>query len=220
MKHQNTTMRDPTMCRFIAKSHPRTNKKYSLWPTYDFQNAVMDGHFKITNRLRSKEFELRAELQRYIQKLLKLNETKTFEFGRLNLKGVETSGRKIRELIQKKKLTGWDDPRLTTIVALRRRGFLPQAIYDFVLSTGISKAKSTMTWDELETKNKKILDPISDRYFFIENPKKIKIKNPPFLEALAPLHPEHPEKGYRKIKTNNEFYIQDDLEKDKIYRFM
>src|SRR3989344_4579122 len=104
MKHQNTTMRDPTMFRFIAKSHPRTNKKYSLWPTYDFQNAVMDGHFKITNRLRSKEFELRAELQRYIQRLLKLYETKTYEFGRLNLKGVETSGRKIRELIQKKKL--------------------------------------------------------------------------------------------------------------------
>src|SRR3990167_7353798 len=76
MKHQNRTMRDPTMFRFIAKSHPRTNKKYSLWPTYDFQNAVMDGHFKITNRLRSKEFELRAELQRYIQKLLKLNESK------------------------------------------------------------------------------------------------------------------------------------------------
>ena len=70
------------------------------------------------------------------------------------------------------------------------------------------------------SKNRKILDPISDRYFFIENPKKIKIKNAPHTEALAPLHPEHPEKGFRKIKTGNEFYIQDELEKDKIYRFM
>jgi len=220
MQSNNTTMRDPIMFRFVSSSHPRTKNKYSLWPTYDFQNAVMDGYFKIDFRLRSKEFELRGELQNYIQSLLKLHKTKTYEFGRLNLEGVESSGRIIREKINNHELLGWDDPRLTTLVALRRRGFLPQAIYDFVLSTGISKAESTMTWDELETKNKKILDPISDRYFFIENPKKIKIKNPPFLEALAPLHPEHPEKGYRKIKTNNEFYIQDDLEKDKIYRFM
>ena len=97
---------------------------------------------------------------------------------------------------------------------------MPQAIYDFVLSTGISKAESTMTWDDLNSKNRKIIDSISDRYFFIESPKKIKIINAPFTDALAPLHPEHPEKGFRKIKTTNEFYIQDSLEKDRIYRFM
>ena len=220
MQSNNTTMRDPTMFRFVSAQHPRTKNKYSLWPTYDFQNAVMDGHFKIDFRLRSKEFELRGELQNYIQSLLGLHKTKTYEFGRLNLEGVEASGRKIRELIKNKKLFGWDDSRLTTLVALRRRGFLPQAIYEFCLSTGISKAESTMTWDDLNSKNRKILDPISDRYFFIENPKKIKIKNAPHTEALAPLHPEHPEKGFRKIKTGNEFYIQDELEKDKIYRFM
>ncbi len=220
MKNNNTTMRDPTMFRFVSKQHPRTGKKYRLWPTYDFQNAVMDGHYKIDFRLRSKEFELRGELQNYIQKLLSLHKTKTYEFGRLNLEGVEASGRKIREMIKSKKLSGWDDPRLSTIVALRRRGFLPQAIYDFVLSTGISKAESILTWDDLAAKNKKILDPVSNRYFFIENPRKIKIKNSPGIEALAPLHPEHPEKGFRKIKTSDEFYIQDKLEKDQIYRLM
>ena len=220
MKNNNTTMRDPTMFRFVSAQHPRTKNKYKLWPNYDFQNAVMDGHFKIDFRLRSKEFELRGELQNYIQKLLSLHKTKTYEFGRLNLEGVEASGRKIRELIKSKKLSGWDDPRLTTIVALRRRGFLPQAIYEFVLSTGISKAESTLTWDDLTAKNKKILDPISNRYFFIEDPRKIKIKNAPGIEALAPLHPNHPEKGLRKIKTADEFYIQDKLEKDQIYRLM
>ncbi|MBI2105276.1 glutamate--tRNA ligase [Candidatus Woesearchaeota archaeon] len=220
MQHQNTTMRDPTMFRFVSAQHPRAKNKYKLWPNYDFQNAVMDGYFKIDFRLRSKEFELRSELQNYIQKLLNLHKTKTYEFGRLNLEGVEASGRKIRELIKNKKLFGWDDPRLTTLVALRRRGFLPQAIYDFVLSTGISKAESTMTWHELESRNRKILDPVTCRYFFIESPQKIKIKNSPGIEALAPLHPEHPEKGFRKIKTNNEFYVQDKLDKEKIYRFM
>ena len=220
MTHQNTTMRDPTLFRFVSASHPRTKTKYDLWPNYDFQNAVMDGHFKIDFRLRSKEFELRAELQNYLQSLLKLHKTQTYEFGRLNLEGVESSGRIIREKIKNNELMGWDDPRLTTLVSLRRRGFLPQAIYDFVLSTGISKAESTMTWDDLNSKNRKIIDPISDRYFFIESPKKIKIINAPFTDALAPLHPEHSEKGFRKIKTTNEFYIQDTLEKDRIYRFM
>src|SRR3989338_6387934 len=220
MKHKNTTMRDPTLFRFVNKKHARQGLKYKLWPTYDFQNAVMDGNFKITHRLRSKEFELRAELQKYIQKLLNLQKTKTYEFGRLNLEGVESSGRIIREKIKNKELLGWDDPRLTTIVALRKRGFLPQAIYEFVLSTGISKAESTLTWDDLISKNKKILDPVANRYFFIEDPKKIKIKNSPGINAHAPIHPDHPEKGIRKIKTTDEFYIQDNLEKDQIYRFM
>ncbi|MEK6856380.1 MAG: glutamate--tRNA ligase, partial [Nanoarchaeota archaeon] len=220
MQHNNTTMRDPTMFRFVSAQHPRMKKKYSLWPMYDFQNAVMDGYFKIDFRLRSKEFELRGELQNYIQSLLGLHKTKTYEFGRLNLEGVEASGRKIRELIKNKKLSGWDDPRLATIVSLRRRGFLPQSIYEFCLATGISKAESTMTWHDLEARNRKILDPITNRYFFIENPNKIKIKNAPGIEAIAPLHPAHPEKGFRKIRTGMEFYIQDKLEKNQIYRFM
>lgn len=220
MKHKNTTMRDPTLFRFIKSRHARQGSKYSLWPNYDFQNAVMDGYYKITHRLRSKEFELRAELQQYIQKLLSLHQTKTYEFGRLNLEGVESSGRIIREKIKNKELLGWDDPRLTTIVALRKRGFLAEAIYEFVLSTGISKAESTLTWDDLISKNKKILDPISNRYFFIENPRKIKIKNAPMISSHAPLHPEHPEKGIRVIKTTGEFYVQDNLEKNQNYRFM
>lgn len=220
LKHANTTMRDPTIFRFISKPHPRTGKKYSLWSNYDFQNAIMDGHYKIDFRIRSKEFELRKELQSYIQNLLNLHPTRTYEIGRLNLEGVPTSGRIIREKIQNKELKGWDDPSLTTLVALRRRGFLPQAIYNFVLATGLSKAESTLTWDELITQNKKILDPISNRYFFIEAPKKIKIKNSPKIIAKAPLHPDFPEKGFRAIKTTDEFYIQDTLEKDRIYRFM
>ncbi|MAG45716.1 MAG: glutamate--tRNA ligase [Nanoarchaeota archaeon] len=220
LKHPNTTMRDPTIFRFVSKSHPRQGKKYSLWPNYDFQNAIMDGHYKVDFRIRSKEFELRKELQSHIQELLNLHPTRTYEIGRLNLEGTESSGRIIREKISNKELSGWDDPRLTTLAALRKRGFLPQAIYNFALTTGISKAESTLTWDELTTQNKKILDPISNRYFFVENPKKIKIKNTPNINAKAPLHPDFPKKGFRNIKTSNEFYIKDALEKDKIYRFM
>ncbi|MDD5178086.1 MAG: glutamate--tRNA ligase [Candidatus Nanoarchaeia archaeon] len=221
MEHKNTTMRDPTVFRIIEEEHARHGKKYRVWPNYDFENAIMDGYFKITHRLRSKEFELRSELQRYIQKLLGYELTHTYEFGRLNIKGVPASGRIIREKIDKKELTGWDDPRLTTLVALRKRGFLPEAIREFVLSTGVSKSEATMTWDDLIVKNKKLLDFESDRYIFVsDKAKKIKIKNCPKLKAKIPLHPDDEKRGSNLIETEGEFLVEDKLEKNKVYRFM
>ena len=132
----------------------------------------MDGYFGVTHRLRGKEFEAMAELQKYLQKLLGLVVTNTYEFARFNMKGILSSGRVIREKIEKKELSGWDDSRLTTLVALRRRGFLPEAIKEFVISTGISKSESTMTWDDLIIKNKRMIDDTASRYFFIKILKK------------------------------------------------
>jgi len=172
MQHENTTMRDPALLRVIKHSHPRRGEKYSVWPTYDFETAVMDGIEGITHRLRTKEFELRNELQKHLQTVLGFSKkTKIYEFARFNLEGVESSGRVIRDLIKKRKLIGWDDPSLTTIVALRRRGFIPEAIKNFVLSTGITKVEATLTWDDLIVNNKRILDARADRYFFIHDAK-------------------------------------------------
>ena len=147
LKHQNSTMRDPIIFRIINEKHPRI-KKHIVWPTYDFENSVMDSLEGVTHRIRSKEFELRNELHRFIQKTLGFNETKIYEVARFNLKGVPSSGRIIREMIQKKELMGWDDPSLTTIAALKRRGFTPDAIKNFVLSTGMSKAESELEWSD------------------------------------------------------------------------
>jgi glutamyl-tRNA synthetase len=220
MKHKNAVMRDPTIFRIITKEHPRTKKRYRVWPTYEFQNSIMDGYFGVTHRLRGKEFEAMAELQKYIQRLLKLTVTNTYEFARFNMKGILSSGRIIREKIKKKELRGWDDSRLTTLVALRRRGFLPQAIMDFVVSTGISKSEGTLTWDDLIIKNKRIIDDKANRYFFIEKPKKIKIENFEGKKVEVPLHPDHLDRGNRKFKVGNEFYISEDIKKTKNYRFM
>ncbi len=219
LNHQNTTMRDPTIFRIIKASHPRLKKRFTVWPNYDFENSIMDGIEGITHRLRTKEFELRAELQHYIQNALGFMETSSYEFARFNLEGTESSGRIIREKIKNKEMTGWDDPSLTTLVALKRRGFLPEAIKDFVLSTGISKSESTLKWDDLILHNKRLLDPKVNRYFFIINPEKIEIKNAPKITAKLPLHPEF-KRGFRILKTNGKFYIQDKLENNKVYRFM
>src|SRR3989338_2687593 len=182
MQHQNTVMRDPTLMRIIDESHPRTRKKYRVWPTYDFENAVMDGVEKITHRLRSKEFEMRNEL------------------------------------------SGWDDPSLTTLIALRRRGFLPEAIKEFVLSTGITKTEATLTWDDLISHNRKLLDAKCNRYFFISDAKEIKIENAPEQEAELKLHPDFKERGFRKFKAKDRFYVEKEdfkeFKDNKLYRLM
>lgn len=223
MQSKNTVMRDPTLMRIMEGSHARVGNKYRIWPTYDFENAIMDGEQGVTHRLRSKEFELRTELQNRLQELLGYTQTKLVHFARFNLKGVESSGRTIRELIEKGELMGWDDPSLTTLVALRRRGFQPTAIRDFVVSTGISKSEATLTWDDLIMHNKRLLDAEADRYFFIDDPIEVEIKDAPDQEIALKTHPSR-ETEERMFRTGWAFYVSkkdfDSLEDGCLYRLM
>ena len=224
MQSPNSTLRDPAIFRVIDEPHPRHKKKYRVWPMYDFENAIMDGIEGVTHRLRSKEFELRNELQRLIQTVAGFPETKIYEFARFNMEGVESSGRIIREKVQKKQLIGWDDPSLTTLVALKRRGFLPEAIKDFVLSTGLTKNESVLTWDDLIVHNRRLLDKECSRYFFVENPKEIKVENAPEQNVELKLHPESKERGMRKFKAKDRFYVADkdlkEFKEGKLVRLM
>ena len=224
MQSQNTVLRDPVIFRIVDEVHPRKKKKYRVWPNYDFESAVMDGIEGITHRLRSKEFELRNELQRLIQTLAGFRETAIYEFARFNLQGVESSGRIIREKVQKKQLIGWDDPSLTTLVALKRRGFLPEAVKEFVLSTGLTKTESVLTWDDLIAHNRRLLDAKCNRYFFVENPKEIKVENAPEQTTELKLHPEFKERGSRKFKTKDKFYVSEkdlkEFKEGKLIRLM
>jgi glutamyl-tRNA synthetase len=224
LEHKNSTMRDPAIFRIIDEPHARLGKRYRVWPTYDFQNAVMDGHFKVTHRLRSKEFEMRNELQRYIQKLAGFKETSIYEFARFNLKGVLSSGRAIRQKIEDKELMGWDDPSLTTLVALRRRGFTPEAVKDFVVATGITKSEATLTWGDLIVQNRRLLDKECDRYFFVRDPVKIVIDGAPEQKLRLKKHPELEEKGTRELKAGSDFFLTKSdlasLEDGALYRLM
>jgi glutamyl-tRNA synthetase len=206
LKHKNTTMRDPTIFRILKGPHARQGKKYTIWPNYDFQNAIMDSYSDLDIRIRSKEFELRTELQRWIQQKLNIKTTNTYEFGRFNMTGVLSSGRIIREKIDKKELLGWDDPSLTTIVALRRRGFLPEAIKNFVISTGISKAEATLTWDDLIKHNKRLLDSSAKRFSAVFDPVELKIENVPEMHVELHLNPNE-KKGGRKLKIDSNFIL-------------
>jgi glutamyl-tRNA synthetase len=216
MKHKNAAMRDPAIMRIVDYPHPRVGKKYRVWPLYDFGTALMDAWEGVTHRIRSKEFEIRKELQQYIQKLFGFKPPFILEIGRLNLEGVLSSGRVIREMIKSGKLSGWDDPRLTTLVALKRRGFTPEGIKNFLLRTGISKADAIISWDILYAENRKVIDPLANRYFAVINPVRISVRNAPQIkETEASLHPDFPERGKKKLPVDVEkIYVErEDFEK-------
>lgn len=209
MNSLNTTMRDPVLFRIVEDPHPLQGLRYHVWPTYDFDGAVEDSLDGITHAFRSKEYELRDEPYDAILEALELRKPRIVEFSRLSLQNTTVSKRSLRKLIEEGNVSGWDDPRLPTIAGLKRRGFLPDAIKEFVLSMGVSKVESRPTWDLLESINRKILDPIAKRLFFVAEPVELQVASAPEKIARMPYHPENP-LGVRETRTNGKFLISKD----------
>ncbi len=204
MQSENTVMRDPTLFRVLFTEHFRQGKKYSCWPTYDFEVSISDSLDGITHALRSKEYELRDELYYAILNAVNLRKPVVYDFSRLNMKGTLLSKRLIKPLIEKKQVLGWDDPRLPTLDGLKRRGILPAAIREFVLRQGLSKAESEPEFEDLLAINRRLLDPIAPHYFFVRDPSKISVIDLP-KEWLI----EHQilGKARRSFKITGEFLI-------------
>ncbi len=209
MQAENHVMRDPALFRIVEGKHFRQGEKYKAWPLYDFENAVEDGMMAITHIMRSIEFgEMRVELQDAIKSLLKLPKQTVIQYGRFNVTDALTQGREIRELIEKKEVAGWDDPRLVTIKALRRRGIQPETFSDLAIEVGLSTTPTNINWEVISAFNRKYLDASSKRYFFVENPRRITIDKAPDKEVSLKLHPSE-EKRERKFSVNGEFLISE-----------
>ncbi len=170
MKSKNTTLRDPTLFRIKHGSHYRQGNKYCVWPTYDFCTPIIDSIKGITDVVRSKEYEMRDELYFMVLDMLGLRKPRINSFSRLEIASNVTSKRKIRELISKGLIDGYDDPRLVTIKALRRRGIAAAAIREFALSFGMGKSESVAEIDTLLKMNRKIIGSKAKRLIFSEDP--------------------------------------------------
>jgi glutamyl-tRNA synthetase len=217
MRCVNTAMRDPTLFRIIKTTHPIQDDKYCVWPTYDFAGAVEDSLSGVTHPFRTKEYELRDECYFKLLDLLGLRKPHLMEFARLNIEGMPVSKRKIKPLIDNKTVLGYDDIRLPTLRGLKKRGILPDAIKQFVFSQGISKVESTVTFSLVESANRKILDPIVKRYFFVPDPVKLVVENAPVKQKEINFHPSDKGLGSRLVKAHDLFYIpKSDVEKIKI----
>jgi glutamyl-tRNA synthetase len=212
MKSENTVMRDPVMFRIIETKHPLLSDKYRVWPSYDFAVAIEDSLDGITHAFRTKEYELRNELYYAILDALKMRRPQVLEFSRLGFEGMPVSKRVLRPLIEEGKVSGYDDPRLPTLEALRRRGIRPEAIRKFVLSLGFTKADTLAPFETLESFNRKIVDATSIRLHMVKNPAAIKVRGMPTSTITMPNHPTK-DMGKRTIELGEDFYVeQEDLQ--------
>lgn len=207
MKAGNSVMRDPTLFRIVEVPHPVQKKKYRVWPLYDFANAVEDAVCSVTHVLRSAEFIQRDELQNKIRILLGYKNPVILSYSRINFAGSPTSKRKILELMDKKIVDAWDDPRLVTIRALRNRGIFPEAIHNLALNVRMTLSSTTVDWNMLAAENRRLLDSNAKRYFFVPEPVKLEVKGAPKETAVLKYHPNIPKLGERKVKIAGKFFI-------------
>ena len=209
MKSKNAVMRDPVMFRISYQNHYRHGGKYGVWPLYDFENAVEDGTMGVTHILRSIEFGgMRVELQNRLKDILGLPKQPVFQYGRFNVENSLSQGREIRKMIDRGEVQGWDDPRLVTVKALARRGIQKETFRDLAVEFGISTAPTNVEWNVLSSHNRKYLDRSCRRYFFVENPRSVKVENAPSQELKLKLHPDD-ESAERFFSTGDEFFISE-----------
>jgi len=209
MKADNAVMRDPVLFRIIDEKHYTLGEKYRIWPSYDMAVAIEDSIDEVSHAFRSKEFELRKELIDAILDALNMRKPYQGFFSRLEFKGMPISKRIIKPLIEEGKVSWYDDPRLPTLEALKRRGIKPEAIRKFIMSLGLTKANTLAPFDALEAFNRKFVDASSIRLFMVINAKKLTVKN---LQISSVEIPNHPVKdiGKRKIEIDENFYISGD----------
>ena len=213
-KHPDPSVRDWIAFRIIDTEkypHPLVGSKYVVWPTYNFACAIDDHLLGVTHILRAKEHQTNTVKQSYIYKYLGWEEPVAIHFGRVGLEGTILSKSKIRAGIERGLYKGWDDPRLGTLRALRRRGILPQAIWDLILEIGVKPSSARISIENLHSMNRKYLEHIANRYMFVPEPVEIKLKwQGDTLKARIPYHPSYPERGHRTIvlsKTGGSFKI-------------
>jgi len=218
MKHPNPAFRDRVLLRISEREHPRVGKKYRVWPMLEFSWAIDDYLIGTTHILRGKELVIEDMMEEYIWDIFGWRKAKFIHYGLLRLKeeGAKLSKSKTRKMIERGEIKGWDDPRTWSLQSLRKRGFQPEAIRNFILKLGLSEADITMPIDILYAENRKIIDKIANRYFAVLNPIRIKL-NYNISKISIRYHPDFPERGSREIFVNpNEIYVErEDFEKLK-----
>jgi glutamyl-tRNA synthetase len=216
--HPNPAIRDWIAFRIVNKpKHPYSKER--VWPLLNFASAIDDHELEVTHILRGIDLKSSVERQKYIYEYFSWDYPETIYTGKLFFKGLRSTT-EIKELIKEKKINGWEDVRLGTIGTLYRRGIKGEAIRNFILNLGINRSEVKVDLNNLYSFNKEIVDKEANRYFVVFNPKKIKVDGFKSAKVKIPLHPDFPERGVRILNCKNIFYVQDDLQKDKLYRFM
>ena len=212
MASPNMNMRDPALYRIRKAAHQRTGDAWNIYPMYDYAHPVSDALECITHSLCTLEFEDHRPLYDWCVDNLDLpSKPRQIEFSRLNVAYTITSKRKLTTLIEEGRVGGWDDPRMPTIAGMRRRGYPPAALRNFVRSAGVTKKDKLIEMGALENCVREELNEHAPRAMAVLNPLKVVIVNYPegqVEQMTAANHPNRPELGDRKIPFSRELYIE------------
>ena len=218
MASSNMNMRDPAIYRIVHTDHHRQGNKWCIYPLYDYAHPIQDATEGITHSLCSIEFENHRPLYDWVIENVRFNPALTVapkqrEFARLNVTHTVMSKRYLRRLVEENLVDGWDDPRMPTLCGLRRRGYTPASIFDFVARAGVAKAYSVVDYELLEHCIREELNDTAERRIAILHPIKVVVTNYPedkveYFEVSN--NPNHPEAGTRKLPFTRELYIDAD----------
>lgn len=212
MASPNLNMRDPIIYRISHTHHHQTGDRWCVYPMYDFAHPLSDAKEKVTYSLCSLEFENHRPLYNWFIDEIGFEEPpRQIEFARLNLNYCVTSKRKCLDLVESGTVSGWDDPRMVTLCGMRRRGYPPEAVRDFIDRIGVSKADSVVDYGLLEACVRDNLNANAPRAMAVLRPLKVVIDNYPEgqTETLdVEVHPDHPEMGTRKVTFGREIFVE------------
>ncbi len=231
IRHKDPALRDWVAFRIVKEEHPRVGSKYILWPMLDFESAIEDHLLGITHIIRGKDLIDSEHRQKFVYNYLGWKYPVTMHWGRVRLKeSGKFSTSRLKEMISRGEYSGWDDPRVPSILAMRRRGVSPQAVVNLMEGLGINETDIVISLENLFAENRKIMDSEANRYFFVGDPVELLVRNAPEKTVEMPFHPSFRNRGFRKFKVSADskgdiklFISSDDasrLEKRQTVRLM
>jgi len=214
MASPNMNMRDPILYRIRFASHHQTGDKWCIYPMYDFAHPISDALEGITHSLCTLEFEDHRPLYDWVLDNITIeSRPRQYEFARLNLNYTVTSKRKLKQLVDEKVVSGWDDPRMPTLAGMRRRGYTPRSIRNFCDAIGVTRSFGIVDVSMLEHAIREDLNERAPRAMCVLRPLKVVLENYPEgkVEQLElPNHPQKPEMGTRPVSWTREIFIDEE----------
>ena len=222
INHKNPAIRDWVAMRIVDETHPKLGNKYRIYPMMNFSVSVDDYLMGMTHVLRGKDHLANTEKQKYLYNHMGWDLPEYIHYGRLKMEDIALSTSKALEGIENGTYSGWDDPRLGTLRAIARRGINPKSIYDLITEIGVKMADSAISWKKIYGLNRNLIEPIANRYFFVENPELIEIEGYADGEVVVerPLHADHLDRGNRLLPFDGRVFLSGEDIEDGIFRLM
>ena len=211
LNHPNESIRDWIAFRINKTPHPLTGDRYVLYPTMNFSVSIDDHLLGLTHVIRGIDHLVNTEKQRYVFRANNWKEPEYYHYGFIKIPDSVLKTSTIKEGIRTGRYTGWDDVRLGTLMALRKRGYSPETFRRYWIMSGMRESNAVFSWEIFDSIDREIIDYKSMRFFFVNNPVKINLENNIDLKSHVPYHPERPDLGFREydFQVNSDIYIDE-----------